>query len=252
MLLITNFSSFCIHWFYLRETHTGLISSKGNSGWVASCFFSCRTVETEVSWDNTWYWTPGMTKPPGHTAISSSSKFFSPYLYSAVGRGNSSFSLCSSHQLQFLPLILPFLQVGDSKAHSQAQDKVYWPITRQKHNSGELGERFFSSATETALLENKSNSFQAFEGKQKRWKRRRDNTLRKRVIWGHGQEDRSAGCLWVKIRGVTIKEVLVVGVCYGRPDVETDKIFFKQLIEDWQWQPWLHWWDYPKECEEGE
>lgn len=35
--------------------------------------------------------------------------------------------------------------------------------------------------------------------------------------------------VWVKIRGVTIKEVLVVGVCCGRPDMETDKVFFKQL-----------------------
>lgn len=125
-------------WFHLMETLNKLPAASSPAGQRRLRSHGITPGTGHQEWQS-------LQDAAGHATISSSIKFFSPHLYRAMGRGSTPFSLCPSHQLQPLPLILPFLQVGNLKAHSEVWDKVYWPITRQRHNSGQLGERLFLS-----------------------------------------------------------------------------------------------------------
>lgn len=150
VLLMANFSSFCIHWFFFeRHTRAWLHLMETLDELPAA---SSPTGERRLR--SHWI-TPGT----GHRVLDTGNDKASrmllavlpfppaasccllPTSLQASGKTeHSSFSLCSSHQLQPLPLTLPFSEVGNLKAHSQARNKVYWSITRLRHNSGELGE----------------------------------------------------------------------------------------------------------------
>lgn len=127
----------CFFFFWERDTQRGLISSDWNTGWVASCFFPCRTEETEVSLGNTRYRTLGMTKPPGccwpcchllsspHISTGQRKCIFQPLLLTSA-------PALASHP----PLFISGKFEGPFPGTILF---IVWFITRQRHNSGEPG-----------------------------------------------------------------------------------------------------------------
>lgn len=164
-LPMANFTSLCIHWFFFfweRDRHRAdfvwwkpwitcwlllPLWERGDAG-LTALHLVLSTGHGKAS---------GMllpTLPPpdgqGSSPAAASCCLLPPSPQGSEKREHGSFSLSSLYQLQPFPLTLTFLQAGNLKAHPQAQDKAFRPITRQRHNSGELAETLvFSVILET-------------------------------------------------------------------------------------------------------